>query len=126
MNVAELHVEPLTLQVFIKYLLIAADEMEKGVKDYRRAALSAPDSKKPNALREVLLAEQVERMMRSNHPILEFEDLRFRLKKTIILSERTQIVRRMITILVDEILRTQDASLAIPSAATRNLSQQST
>ena len=34
------------------------------------------------AIREVLLAEQLQRMMRSDRAVIEFEDLRFKLART--------------------------------------------
>lgn len=79
-NAAERYVRPFSLPVFQKYLRLAAEEMEKGLKDYRRAALAAPLGKQPGAFREVLLAEQLQRMMRSEHALLEFEDLRLRIE----------------------------------------------
>jgi hypothetical protein len=55
--------------------------METGLRSYRQAALNAPAAKRKSAFREVLLAEQLQRMMRSDQAILEFEDLRLRLEK---------------------------------------------
>jgi hypothetical protein len=81
-NVAEEYAKPMSLRVFNKYLGRAADEMEDGLESYRTAALKASAAKRPHALREVLLAEQIERMMRSDQAMLEFEDLRFHLAKT--------------------------------------------
>jgi hypothetical protein len=106
-NVAEDYAKPFSLKVFIKYLSAAADEMEKGLVPYRHAALNAPPSKQRYAFREVLLAEQVERMMQSNRAVLEFEDLRFTLSKTVNLSEKQRLLDRMAAILMNEILRTQ-------------------
>jgi hypothetical protein len=108
-NVAEEYAKPLSLPVFKKYLLAAADEMEKGLMSYRTAALNAPPSKRVNAFKEVLLAEQLERMLRSNEAVLEFEDSRFHLMKTEDQPGRDRILDRMIAILVDEIPRTQAA-----------------
>ena len=67
------------LPVFLKYLRQAADQMEEGLKLYRAAALASPESKRQRAVREVVVAEQLQRMMQSDHAILEFEDLRLRL-----------------------------------------------
>lgn len=106
MNAAERYVRPFTLAVFNKYLLLAADEMEAGLESYRQAALRSPDSKRKGALREVLLAEQIQRMMRSEAAILEFEDIRFHLK-TSDGSERKRMLDRMAAILRDEIARTE-------------------
>src|SRR5262249_49714923 len=90
----------------------AADEMERGLRHYRRAALSAGPERAPRAFREVLLAEQMQRMLRSAHAILEFEDLRFRIGT----GEGPQqiLLDRMQTILGEEIERTKaslDAAL---------------
>ena len=79
------------------------------MKSYRLAALNAPAAKKRNAFREVLLAEQIERMLRSNEALLEFEDLRFHLAKTDDASERRRMLERMTVILREEIPRTQAA-----------------
>jgi hypothetical protein len=76
---------------------------------YRTAALNAPPSKRVNAFKEGLLAEQLERMLRSNEAVLEFEDSRFHLMKTEDQPGRDRILDRMIAILVDEIPRTQAA-----------------
>jgi len=106
-NKAEEYAKPFSLKVFEKYLLLAADGMEKGLQSYRRAALNAPASKRLNAFREVLLAEQIQRMMRSNEAVVEFEDLRFRLAKTNDDSERSRMLDRMAVILEQEIARTR-------------------
>lgn len=79
--------------------------MERGLTSYRSAALAAPESKRKRAFREVLLAEQIERMTRSNRAILEFEDLRFRLN-TSESGDQKKILEQMSTILHDEINRT--------------------
>jgi hypothetical protein len=106
-NEAEQYAQPFSLGVFEKYLRRAADEMEKGLESYRQAALRAPAAKRQNALREVLLAEQIERMMRSNEAIVEFEDLRFRWAKSGDPSERGRLLDHMTEILKEEIPRTQ-------------------
>jgi hypothetical protein len=108
-NVAERYAKPFSLPVFEKYLLRTADEMDKGLQSYRLAALHAPPAKKLNAFREVLLAEQIERMLRSNEALLEFEDLRFHVAKTHDASERQRMLDRMTVILKQEIPRTQAA-----------------
>jgi hypothetical protein len=74
-----------------------------------RSAMSAPPPKRVHAFREVLLAEQIERMMRSNGAVLEFEDLRFHLVKPNSLSEQSQTLDRMTATLYEEIARTQAA-----------------
>jgi hypothetical protein len=106
-NVAARYAKPFSLPVFNKYLLLAADEMEAGLRSYRQAALSAPPAKKFGAYREVLLAEQLQRMMRSDQAILEFEDLRFHLDKTSGRAARSRMLLRMSAILKDEIARTR-------------------
>jgi hypothetical protein len=108
-NVAEDYAKPLTLRVFRKYLLLAADEMAKGLVSYRKAALAAVPSKKHHAFRMVLVAEQIERMFRCDAAMLEFEDLRFRLAKTEDLVTRRQILDRLVAILKEEIPRTRGA-----------------
>jgi len=76
-NVVERYVRPFTIPTFTKYLKLTADEMEKGLVSYRKAALAAPPEKRRSAYREVLLAEQLERMLRSNDAVLEFETMPF-------------------------------------------------
>ncbi len=108
-NAAARYASPFSLPVFNKYLLLAADEMEKGLAGYRQAGLKAPASKQKSAFREVLLAEQLQRMMRSDQAILEFEDLRLKLAKAAAAGERGKIVDRMAAILREELARTQAA-----------------
>lgn len=108
-NAAARYASPFTLPVFNKYLLLAAGEMEKGLESYRRAALRAPAGKRKSAFREVLLAEQLQRMMRSDQAILEFEDLRFKLAKAADTAERARTLERMTAILKEELARTQAA-----------------
>jgi len=102
------------LKVFLKYLRLAADGFEKGLQSYRRAALQSPEDRRVRAFREVLLVEQMQRMLRSNAAILEFEDLRFELVHTKERSRRLQILKRLEELLRDEIQRTEaslDAAL---------------
>ncbi len=105
-NVAERYARPFSLPVFNKYLSLAADRMETGLESYRQAALRAPDAKQRTAFREVLLAEQMQRMMRSDRAVLEFEDLRFSLAK-VAPAERGAILDRMTAILREETERTR-------------------
>ncbi|NTV38259.1 MAG: hypothetical protein HGA82_03655, partial [Anaerolineales bacterium] len=49
------------LPVFLKYLRLAAERMDEGLRLYRAAALSSPASKRQCALREVIVAEQIQR-----------------------------------------------------------------
>jgi hypothetical protein len=108
-NAAARYASPFGLPVFSKYLLLAAAEMEKGLESYRRAALNAPASKRATAFREVLLAEQLQRMMLSDQAILEFEDLRLKLAAASNKEEQTRIVDRMTAIIKDELQRTAAA-----------------
>jgi hypothetical protein len=108
-NVAAEYASPFSLPVFNKYLLQAADEMERGLQSYRQAAINAPTNKRKSAFREVLLAEQLQRMMRSDEAILAFEDLRLALAKAVGAAEQARIVERMVTILKAELARTQAA-----------------
>jgi hypothetical protein len=83
-------------------------EMEMGLVSYRQAALRAPESKRYSAFREVLLAEQIQRMLRSDQAMLEFKDLRFRLAKAGA-PEQEQMLDRISTILKEEFERTTAA-----------------
>jgi len=106
-NAAERYARPFSLPVFNKYLTLAADQMEQGLRSYRRAAVKAPASKRTRAMREVLLAEQLQRMMRSDRAVLEFEDMRFRLAKTGDRTIRLDLLKRMTALLEEERTRTQ-------------------
>ena len=97
------------LPIFNDYLRQAADEFEAGLKLYRRAALEAPETKRRGALKEVLIVEQMQRMLRSTRAILEFEDLRLRLAQTREKIEAEALLARMSKILVAEIERTEEA-----------------
>lgn len=101
------------LPVFLKYLKGAAEEMEKGLKYYRKAALESPEWKKPIALREVMVAEQLQRMMESNAAILEFEDRRMRWVATENKQEGLRILDEMEEILKREIERTKLVQIAV-------------
>lgn len=105
-NRAEAYAKPFSVPVFAKYLRLTAEEMAKGLTSYRQAALAAPAAKKKRALREVLLAEQIERMTRSNLALQEFEDLRFRLVNSKNPVEQADLLNRLAAILHDEIHRT--------------------
>jgi hypothetical protein len=108
-NVAERYAQPFTVANFSNSLLRTADAMEQGLRSYRRAALSAPAAKRYAAFREVLLAEQLQRMMRSEEAVLAFEDLRFRLATTDDLAIKTRSLARMEAIVREEIPRTDAA-----------------
>ena len=100
------------LPVFLKYLRLSSDEMEKGLKLYRAAALECPESKRQRALREVVVAEHLQRMMQSNCAILEFEDLRLQLAAEKDRQKKLAILDRMKTIVREEIARTELSLLA--------------
>jgi len=108
-NAAARYASPFSLPVFNKYLLLAADEMERGLRSYRQATLNAAGGKRKGAFLEVLLAEQLQRMMRSDQAILELEDLRLKLDRAADTATRTRTVDRMATILKEELARTQAA-----------------
>jgi hypothetical protein len=108
-NAAERYAAPFSLPVFLKYLLAAAAEMEQGLQLSRRAALEAPELKRPGAFRDVLLAEQLQRMMRSDAAVLEFEDNRFRLQHTNDGTAQKRLLDRMTAILQEELPRTEAA-----------------
>ncbi len=95
------------LPVFLKYLGLAAGKLEEGLKPYRAAALASPAAKRETALREVVIAEQIQRMLESNHAILEFEDLRLQLAAGQDTQGAGAILDRMEAILLDEIERTE-------------------
>jgi hypothetical protein len=91
-----------TVPVFQKYLNLAADRMEEGLQHYRRAAMGAPEAKRKAAYREVLLAEQLQRMMRSEHAIIEFEQHRLALARSQDASEKRALLETMIALLQEE------------------------
>lgn len=95
------------LPFFNSYLLRAADEFEAGLVTYRQAALAAPPAKRVSALKEVLIAEQLQRMMRSEQAILEFEDLRFKLMNVEDTEKKRTLLDRMAEILRQELERTK-------------------
>ena len=100
------------LPTFLKYVHLAAEKMSEGNRLYRDAALTSPAIRRATALKEVMIAEQLQRMLESDHAILEFEDLRLKsaAEKD---RETARILRkRMATILEDEIARTERALLA--------------
>ena len=100
------------LPVFLKYLRQASDQMEEGLKLYRAAALASPKSKRQRAVREVVIAEHLQRMMQSDYAILEFEDLRLQLAAEQDSRKAGAILDRMKTILREEIARTELSLLA--------------
>ena len=100
------------LPVFLKYLQAAADKLEDGLTLYRAAALASPEAKRDGALREVVVVEQIQRMLLSNRAILEFEDLRLQLAAEQDSGNAGAILDRMETILREEIARTELSLLA--------------
>jgi len=100
------------LPVFLKHLRLAADQLGEGLELYRAAALRSPATKRAAALREVIVAEQIQRMLLSNHAILEFEDLRLKLVTEQNSLKAEGILDRMKNILRDEIDRTEFSLLA--------------
>jgi hypothetical protein len=100
------------LPVFLRYMNQAADKMEEGLKLYREAALAGPESKRQQAVREVVVAEQLHRMMQSDCAILEFEDLRLKQAAEKDSRKRKDILDRMEKIVREEIIRTELSLLA--------------
>ena len=113
-NATGVEVEPETkvLPVFLKYLRQASNQMEEGLKLYRTAALRSPKSKRQRVVREVVIAEHLQRMMQSDYAILEFEDLRLQLAAEQDRRKARTILDRMKTILREEIARTELSLLA--------------
>ncbi len=100
------------LPVFLKHLKQASDKMEDGLRLYRTAASNSPVSKRTQALREVVVAEQMQRMMQSDTAILTFEDLRLKLVKEHDSRKTGVIFDRMENIVRKEIYRTELSLLA--------------
>lgn len=100
------------LPAFLKQLRLATGKLGEGLSLYRAAALQSPASKRPVALREVLVAEQIQRMLLSSHAILEFEDLRLQLAAEPDPTHAGKLLDRMEVILRDEIVRTELSLLA--------------
>ena len=113
-SVSGVQADPATpiLPVFLKYLRAAARLMERGLKLYRSAALDSPAEKRGRALREVVVAEQIQRMLESSAAILEFEDLRLRQAAEADPARANEILDRMTALLRQEIRRTKLALLA--------------
>lgn len=101
------------LPVFLKYLKGAAEEMEKGLKLYRSAALASPEWKRAGAVREVVVAEHLHRMMESNAAVLEFENLRLQWTAAENAQQANGLLDRMEEILKAEIARTELSQLAV-------------
>jgi hypothetical protein len=104
--------ETAVLPVFLEHLHQAAGLMEKGLRLYRAAALASPPAKRQRALREVVVAEQIQRMLQSNAAILEFEDLRLRWVAAPEAPEGGAILDRLESLLRQETARTKLSLLA--------------
>ena len=100
------------LPVYLKYLKRAAELMEEGMKLYREAALASPAHKRSTAVREVVIAEQLQRMVESEHAILEFEDLRMSYVGESDRNKQGELLDKMELILRQEIERTNLSLLA--------------
>jgi len=105
--------EEAVLPAFLKRLRQASGLMEEGLVYYRDAALGSPESKRIQAIREVIIAEQLLRILQSNHAILEFEDLRLQFVKEKDQYKAGNILDIMEGILRDEIARTELSLLAV-------------
>jgi len=104
--------ETAVLPVFLKYLKLASGKMEEGLKLYREAALNCTDRKKQAAVREVVIAEQLLRMMQSEAAILEFENLRLQFTGEKDAGSASLIIGNMEKIVKDEIERTGQSLIA--------------
>jgi hypothetical protein len=100
------------LPVFLKYLHLAADQMGKGMQLYKKAALAGPEAKRQTAVREVVVAEQMHRMIQSDAAILEFEDLRLQLSAEKNKDKKNRLLDQMEALLHEEIARTESSLLA--------------
>jgi hypothetical protein len=100
------------LPVFLKYLRQAAELMEQGLKLYREAALGTVELKRSQAIREVIVAEHLQRMMQSDAAILEFENLRIHLATADDSQDKNGIFENMEKILREETSRTELSLLA--------------
>jgi hypothetical protein len=98
--------EQKVLPVFLKYLHQATDKLGEGLALYRAAALQSPEGKRVGALREVIVAEQIERMLLSNQAILGFEDLRLQVAAEEDPIRASALLDQMESILREEIDRT--------------------
>jgi hypothetical protein len=95
------------LPVFLKYLDLAARKMEEGLALYREAALNSPEKKKNPAIRDVIVAEQLKRMMESEHAILEFESLRLSFIAERERDKSIELIDKLESIIRNEIGRTE-------------------
>jgi hypothetical protein len=100
-----------SLKTFLKYLELAADKIEAGLKLYRQAARQSPDSIQKRAIKHVLIAEQIKNLLLSEVAILEFEDCRFKLHQNI--QANKHLLERMKWILKEELQRTSEFSAIV-------------
>lgn len=100
------------LPVFLKYIRLAAARIGEGLELYRAAAVRSPAAVHAGALREVIVAEQIHRMLLSNDAVLTFDDLRLQLMAEQDTREAGAILDRMEIILREEIARTERSLLA--------------
>jgi hypothetical protein len=101
------------LPVFLKYLRLTTDRFGEGLDLYRAAALGSPGNKRIGALREVVVAEQIHRMLESDQAILEFEDVRLQLAAEKDNQKANVLIDRLEEILRAEISRTELSLLAV-------------
>ncbi len=101
------------LPTFLKYLRLTTETWEKGLNLYREAALNSPPEKRAGALKEVIIAEQLHRMLMSNQAILTFESLRLQLMAETDLEQANTLLDDMTAIIRSEIARTERALLAM-------------
>jgi hypothetical protein len=97
------------LPVFRKYLRLAAAELETGLTYYRRAALAAPSEKSSAAMKEVLIVEQMRRMLLSLDTILDFESHRLELHAAKDVDSKEATLNRMTSMVAEEIHRTEQS-----------------
>ena len=100
------------LPVFLKYLHRASERMEEGLVLYRAAAMESPKSKRQGAVREVVVAEQLQRMMQSDIAVLEFEHLRIQFVHERDRTKAKALLDRIKAIAREEISRTERSLLA--------------
>lgn len=103
--------ETKVLPVFLEYLR-QASQREEGLKPYRAVALKNLEPKRQRALHEVVVTGQLQRMMQSDHAILEFEDLHLKRAAATDGAQSGAILDQMKAVVRDEIARTERSLLA--------------
>ncbi len=101
------------LPVFLKYLRKTTDLLGEGLVLYRNAALASPEDKRADAMREVIVAEQMHRMLLSSQAILGFEQLRLELSAEQDSEKATAMLATMEGLVREEIARTERAVIAV-------------